>query len=91
MKIKLALACAFVMLGYSLALLVFSFQQSNHDAWAFIVSSVVLTALLCIINTFVILYLLKLKTMNRYEIPRSNPDPVTDCPPPSGCQSKSAA
>jgi amino acid transporter len=95
MKIKFSFACAAVVGAFALTLLYFWLQNSGFAAGVFVVVTVVLTAILTIINLFMLLYLFKLKTMNRYEIPHSSSvhdaDNGTDCPPHSGCQSKSAA
>jgi hypothetical protein len=58
MKYKLAFSCASVLLLFAVTFLFFSVRKSDYTAWAFMVVAAVLTTLLCIINSFVLLYLI---------------------------------
>jgi hypothetical protein len=92
MKIRLSFLCLAALALYGITFLLFSVRESDAVAWGFIVVVSSITTLLSIINSFLLLYLLKLKTMNRYESPCSVPDPVTGCSPTSDpCASKPAA
>jgi hypothetical protein len=89
---KLKLACAFFLLAFAVSFLLLAIRREHFPVYVFLSVTLVMTAILTVINSFVLLYLLKLKTMNRYEIPHSgsvhDADNGTDCPPGSGCQSK---
>lgn len=61
MKLKLAFTCAGVLLIFALAFLFFSFGDSDRAAWVFLIVASVATTLLTIVNSFVLLYLLKAK------------------------------